>query len=199
MADEFARDMLRLFNTMSFGPAEHRTSSVVAAAYIETHVTDLIRRKMPGLTKALTKRVFHPEEGFINTLGRKLDMCEALEILESRYIADARQIGRIRNKFAHTLEVDSFDHPKVRDLIDALKATTDFRLRTEKGLVDPLEQAETREKKFITSAIAVAMHIVGEHIPGDEYAFSDLTLVTGNGRDASHSISVSRVRPKKSD
>jgi DNA-binding MltR family transcriptional regulator len=42
--------------------------------------------------------------------------------------ADCKIIHRVRNKMAHSLDIDRFDHPDVRDVIDNLRSIKDIKI-----------------------------------------------------------------------
>ena len=100
MADEFAKDMLRVFNISQMQSSEHRTIAIVTAAYIDDYLTVLIKKKMPGLNSALATRLFG-DRGSISTLASKIDIARALGAIppaqakeNRRYQAPAAGDGR---------------------------------------------------------------------------------------------------------
>jgi hypothetical protein len=120
MEHEFAEDMHLLAPLYWDKGTNDRVAAIVCASYVEKHLTHLIRLRLPGLTSPLTKALFG-ERGPISTLGAKIDVAEAMQVLSVKAAKDARLITRIRNKFAHNLAVDSFDHQKVRALVEELQ------------------------------------------------------------------------------
>jgi hypothetical protein len=94
---------------------------VVTAASIESYRTDLIRVKMPSLNPSLTKSILNGKNGPLGTIDHKIDMAEALEVVCNKLAHDARHIARNSKPLAHELSVDSFDHVRVRDIVEQLK------------------------------------------------------------------------------
>lgn len=54
--------------------------------------------------------------------GARLKLAWLLGWIGPETYADCRAIHKVRNRMAHNLDVDSFDHTAVRDLIDGLKS-----------------------------------------------------------------------------
>ena len=170
MANEFARDMLRVFNIMHIDKSEPRVVAIVTAAYIENYLTGLLKEKMPGLTSALATRLFRPGEGAIGSLARKIDMARALSVLTPREADEAVRIARIRNRFAHNLDVDNFDHEEVAPLIDALTSSRGVSILHEDGTETPVDKNWDRARRFTNAALGLCVIIMGRHIT--EHPFS---------------------------
>jgi DNA-binding MltR family transcriptional regulator len=120
MAYEFSEDFLKVFHMTEGESAIPRVTAIICTAYIENHIVELIRDRMPGLTPSLTKSLFNDVHGPLGTVGSKIDMAQALGAINENTASDARLIARIRNRFAHELHVEDFDHRRVRDLVDVL-------------------------------------------------------------------------------
>lgn len=181
MVDKFASDLLRLFNHMHGDAVSDRVTAIVSAAYIETHLTDLIRERMNGLTPEISNRMFG-DFGYLNEFARKLDLAFALQILPAMLFEDARLIGRIRNKFAHRLEVDSFEHEKVRDIVDKLKTGSHGVTQIIDGVESRIDADWARHKRFTTAALGVASSIMHMHIKETPYIFVDEATPSDGGR-----------------
>jgi len=169
---EFARDMLKVFNLSQEENANPRVVAIVVGAYIEDYLTGLIKKKLPGLNSALSDRIFRPSEGALGSLARKLDMARALEVLNADTCKEAVLIARIRNRFAHKIEVDSFDHPEVAELIDSLQSGRGVTV-TKDGVSGPLDAGWTRKDRFTNSALGICAVIMSGHLPGTPYLYQD--------------------------
>lgn len=173
MPDRFGPDLLRVISTSSGKGVDHRVIAIVFAAYIEDYITGALKRKMPGLNSALSNRMFRPGEGAIGSLSRKLDMARALEVLTPALCKDAVLVARIRNRFAHRLEVDSFDHPEVANLVDGLQSGRNLAVTYIDGRSHPLDQGWTRKDRFIHAAGDISGAVMVRNIPeGEVYSFS---------------------------
>lgn len=117
---EFEADILRL-SEIDPRTADHRALAIIAASYMEKHLTGVIRKGLPALSRKLDKDLFEGDRAPIGTLQAKIAMAEALAIIDADTAEDARIVAKIRNRFAHDLAVDSFDHEKVRDLVTNLR------------------------------------------------------------------------------
>lgn len=167
MSDEFAKDFIVL-QKMVFDPdSEDRVVAIISAAYLEKYLVGVIEGYFPAFEDdpALKKAMFNDVSGMAGTLGNKLDMGRALNAITPQTYEDGKLIARVRNKFAHHLEVTSFDHPKVRDLVDQLKTGKNTDLAK--------ELAQSREPDrawdFRVAAIGVCSMILHQHIK--EYPF----------------------------
>lgn len=158
-------DMLKVLQATMMDEENDLTCSIVIAAYIEDHITSLIRWKMPGLNPALTSKLFTPDRGPLSSLSAKIDMACALGILAHENGDDARTIGTIRNRFAHNLLIDSFDHPKVSGLIANLKLPKNAKYGTVEG--EPKSYDElTNRSRFLLAGISLCGSILAFQTPG---------------------------------
>ena len=112
-------DLQRVLKLTARRNANHRVIAIVMAAYVEEHLTHLIKRKMPGLNRDLSDRLFEGN-GPLSTIAAKIDIARALKIIDATVAKNAVLIARVRNRFAHRLEVGAFDHSEVAPLIDKL-------------------------------------------------------------------------------
>jgi hypothetical protein len=165
---EFARDMLLLVNLVQSKP-EPRVIAIVMASYVETHLEGLLKQKMPGLDQALSKTLFRPSEGALGTLARKINMAQALGVLTPHYAREAKLIGIIRNKFAHNLQVDDFDHAKVAPKVDEMTTARRAQIRRDDKWVDVYPGA-SRYLKFADGGMAVCSAVMAGNVA--EHPFS---------------------------
>lgn len=166
---EFARDMLLLVNLVRSKP-EPRVLAIVMAAYVETHLEGVLKQKMPGLSHDLSKIIFKPGEGALGALSRKINMARALQVLTPHYAREARLIGAIRNKFAHNLSVDDFDHPKVAPKVDDMTAAKRGQIRQGDKLVD-IYPGASRYLKFSDGGLAVCSSIMAGNVTEHPFVY----------------------------
>ena len=168
---QFAKDYSLLATMIMEPTTEDRVVAIVSAAYMEKWLVDLIAEFFPGMddNRALKKAMFDEVSGMAGTLGRRLDMARALNAITPGTYADGATIGKIRNKFAHNLEVTSFDHSKVSGLVDNLQYGRD-QMIDEGGKKVPMDTGWSRPERFRSTALAVCAMIMSHHIK--EYPFS---------------------------
>jgi len=76
---------------------------------------------MPNLSNKLRKELF---EGFgpFSSFSAKIKVAYCMKLISVSIWRDLNAVREIRNKFAHTKETLSFDHPEITKLIDKLSA-----------------------------------------------------------------------------
>lgn len=181
MSDEFAKDFLALHNMVFSEGSEDRVVAIVCAAYLERHLVDYIAEFFPGLNPALKKSMFDETTGMAGTLGKRLDLANALNAITPGTYSDGLLIGRIRNKFAHHLEVTSFEHPKVRDLVDNLQTGRDILIDDGDGTSSNYDAGWDRATRFRTAATGVCSTLMHHHIKEHPYSYSSGASAIGTG------------------
>jgi DNA-binding MltR family transcriptional regulator len=118
--------------------ASERAMAVVLAAIIENHLTDLLRLLMRR-EEDIARELFHPS-GPLGPFGTKIRLAYMLRIIGPEQYRDLIVVNKIRNKFAHDLNVVSFENPPVRDWLENMhicgivkKMATEARERMDKG------------------------------------------------------------------
>jgi hypothetical protein len=91
----------------------HRAAAVAGGAFVEEHLTHLLRSRMVPDEKVIKER-FAPGRAF-GDFGAKIDLGYLLGIYSKQAYKELIAIKRIRNDFAHQLEVNSFDSDDMRD------------------------------------------------------------------------------------
>lgn len=100
--------------------SDDRVVAIVAAAYVDDCLTQLIVSALPGLNSSLRERLFRPE-GALGQLAPKIDLAKALTLISGDERSDYITLVRVRNRMAHYVEATSFDFPEVTNLINAFK------------------------------------------------------------------------------
>ena len=133
------------------------------------------------MTPTLKKAFFDETNGMVRAYGNRLDMAKALNAITPGAYHDAKLTGRIRNKFAHNLDVDSFEHEKVRDLVDALDKDGKLEQSYAVGATTDEIIEWGRTEKFIKIALGVCMQILHLHIKEYPFSFSNGPHAIGTG------------------
>lgn len=97
-----------------------RAAAVVGAAITDSILTETLLRHFPreGRTR---DELFNSSGGRLGDYDTKAKLAYALGIISTQAFKDIGTIGQIRNKFAHSLEINSFAHPKIVKLCNDLK------------------------------------------------------------------------------
>ncbi len=101
--------------------ASDRTVAIVSAAFVDNNLALAIMARFRHLSIAEQKHIFE-NRGVLSDFAGKIDLGYVLGIYESLVRDDLDNIRRIRNKFAHDLEVRAFDHAEVAALCEKLHA-----------------------------------------------------------------------------
>jgi hypothetical protein len=145
-AEQALHDTMRL-QLLYEDPAAHpRVIAIVAASYLELYLEKLIIARMPGLDAELRKRLFDVN-GSVSSLGAKIDMARALDLIRPYERINMIQIARVRNRFAHDLEIATFDHVKVRKCVDAM-VTDRYDVPGPDGALVPLASLDDYRRRF---------------------------------------------------
>ena len=91
-----------------------RGAVLVAAAYIDEELADLIRAFLVNDRKITERLLEYP--GPCSTLASRCDLAYCLGIFGKDVYADIRTIIKIRNNFAHTKEGAAFERQDISDL-----------------------------------------------------------------------------------
>lgn len=100
-----------------------RSIAIVQVTVVEEHLRSAIERYFPGRHSdpKVIDRMFDPMQyGPLGSFASRVDIAFALGIVGSGARKALKLIAEIRNKFAHQLEIHSFDHPDVTKLINKL-------------------------------------------------------------------------------
>lgn len=108
-------DTIKEFNTDS-----PRTTAIVGAVILEDCLARVIGEKLPieGETK---RQLFKANGGPLGNLDAKVKVAYAMGILSKQAFQDIIKLVEIMNKFAHRLDIATFDHQDVRGLCFELR------------------------------------------------------------------------------
>ena len=131
-----------------------RSIAIVHVTVVEEHLRSAIERYFPGRQSdpKVVDRMFDPMQyGPLGNFASRVDIAFALGIIGSGARKALKVIAEIRNKFAHQLEIHSFDHPDVTKSIDKL-TYIDFAITgpDAEGLVQLWKRSPNSEIKSAT-------------------------------------------------
>ena len=129
----------------------NRAAAIVAAAFTENNLALAIAARFRILKDDEQKHIFE-NRGVLSDFANKIDMGFALGIYAVQVRDDLDNIRRIRNDFAHHLEVRDFDHVKIAAMCERLNAPK--YLDHAKSLGPPKQR--TRKEMYLNTAAHLA-------------------------------------------
>jgi hypothetical protein len=91
-----------------------RAAAVLTPAYIDTLLEQLLRQYLRD--SASTDRLFDADRG-IATFSAKIDMTHALGLINDEAASDLHRVRKVRNQFAHSVNLHSSGDGLVSDLL----------------------------------------------------------------------------------
>lgn len=138
----------RVMRTASNPNTDPRVVAILGASFLESYLVDLIAASLPGLNSELRGRIFDTR-GALSEFAAKIDMARALDLINSVYRNDCIIVARIRNRFAHNLDIQDFDHPEIAKLLMKLDYVT--RIMSDPDASYAL--SGTAREKFVTTIL----------------------------------------------
>jgi hypothetical protein len=96
----------------------NRAVAVVWPAIVENRLTDALKAYMRP-DESVSKELFRPE-GALGTFGQKVKLAYMLGLYEEDLKNDLVLLTKIRNAFAHRVEITDFDTSPIRDFMDRM-------------------------------------------------------------------------------
>jgi hypothetical protein len=127
----------------------NRAVAVVWPAIVENRLTDALRAYMRP-DDVVAKELFRPE-GALGTFGQKIRLAYMLGLYEKDLKDDLIYLSKIRNAFAHRVDISSFETPPIRDYMDKmiiLKVHRDLLAKLKK---ETNSESEAKTRLFILS------------------------------------------------
>lgn len=106
-----------------FREIEHsndRAAGIVAASFVENALAVALLAWLRPLDNGEQRSLFEGNDALLNTFSSKIQLADALGLIAAHGLADLRRLKRIRNLFAHRMEVRTFDNPEIVALCNAL-------------------------------------------------------------------------------
>jgi hypothetical protein len=99
---------------------DDRAKAIVGAAYVENNLALAVLARLRFLQEPGQKHLYDSEYAAMRDFSAKIDIGWALNLYDAKPREDLHRIRKMRNKFAHELNVRSFDHPEVSIYCDKL-------------------------------------------------------------------------------
>lgn len=147
-------NFLSLWNALD-EKAEDRTVAICCGAYLEDVLAQAISTKLPGANKDLLDKLFG-DKGPINPAAGRIDLAKALGVIDGDDRHVLRCLVSIRNKFAHNIAIDSFDHPVPATQVDELQLTGPNKKEYDETYA-PVKQS--RRQRFMCIAMMVGVRL----------------------------------------
>jgi hypothetical protein len=158
-------EMQMMIDLAENGETSDRTLAIVCMAHLEDALAELLRANLEGYSGDIEKDLFSPGGSApLSTFRNKVVMAEAMGVIYPDFARELSRMATIRNRFAHHLTVDSFDHEQVRDHVEQLHSLREVALLVSAALILPTAQmiAPTRRRRFCYSAVVAALALNGE-------------------------------------
>lgn len=88
---------------------------IVGAAVVDEQIRRALLTKMRSLNSEMKKRLFDDPNGSLSSFSAKIDMAYALQIISKAQYDDLTTVRKIRNEFAHSGAIMTFDSPEIRE------------------------------------------------------------------------------------
>jgi hypothetical protein len=97
-----------------------RACALIASAFAEHALIDLIKTKFPQLSETEENELFYERYSTLGTFASRIDIAYALAVVTKRDRSDLNIIRRIRNTFAHAVKNITFSDYLLRKEVKAL-------------------------------------------------------------------------------
>jgi DNA-binding MltR family transcriptional regulator len=151
-----------------------RAVGIIAAAMLEEHITNAIKRRWRDAPVAAQRLL--QIDGPLGNFRPKIDLVFLMGLISPEGHQDMRLITKVRNRFAHYLDVDTFETPIIKGWCFDLKHFQNFVLTdaemagAPKGKkifgVGGMDQLLTTAKGRYLTAIQFYCMIFGPEWPG---------------------------------
>lgn len=144
-----------------------RAAAIVGASLIENQLEERMLRSLHP-TEALCKELFHPS-GPLGAFGSKIRLAQLVGFISETVARDIQLIAKIRNRFAHDMELRSFDEEPVSSFARELalcetltvEARQDSAPEKDKeksgiGIIDREENLKSSRGRFTVGIAAVS-------------------------------------------
>lgn len=101
-----------------------RGVAIIAASILEEHITSQIKARWCNAPTTV-KRMLQPE-GPLGSFGPKIDLIFLMGVVSAQAHQDMVLIKKIRNRFAHHLDVEDFESPMIKAWCFDLQHFTNF-------------------------------------------------------------------------
>jgi hypothetical protein len=126
--------------TAFYNHDSNRAVAVIWPAIVENRLTDAIRASLRP-DKKVADEIFSPS-GALGTFGQKIRLGYMLGLFGTDLRDDLTQHSKIRNAFAHRVDITSFEEAPVKDRMDAMRV-----VKVHRDLLRTLQSDKTKGEK----------------------------------------------------
>ena len=148
-------NFMALFKALN-DKAEDRTVAICSGSYLDDVLGQAIATRLPGANSKLLEKLLS-ESGPIGPAAARIDLACALGLIGEEDRRAIIMIARVRNRFAHNILIDSFNHAQVAALIDNLPLTGFNRQDYEEAFSGSVVQ--TRRERFSCLAMMFGVRL----------------------------------------
>jgi hypothetical protein len=156
MAEPHQVDLSRVIGIVGPDGVDPRIVAIVGVSYIESYLRELVKSHMPFLNRDLRDRLFG-RGGSLRDLSSLIDIARSMNVLTNRGRSEAMKLSHVRNRFAHNVEIDSFDHPDVAKIIDTMDSFRGFGFEEGGFLVDDKDMSRRDVVVFLIREFCIAI------------------------------------------
>ncbi len=132
----FVERLFRFAQLFDYAESNDRAIVIVGSAFLDAMLTDILTNFLVDDAKEVGK-LLRPE-GAIGSFGARISTCYCLGLVGQTVTADLRLVAKIRNRFAHEVDVQ-FSDSRIRAWCEALQWHR-FSM-----MADPPPEATTRD------------------------------------------------------
>jgi DNA-binding MltR family transcriptional regulator len=151
-----------------------RSVAIIAATILEQHITEAIKRRWHDHPTTINRIM--QIDGPLGNFGPKIDLVFLIGLVSPEAHQDLVYIKKVRNRFAHYLDVETFDTPLIKGWCFSLQHFSNFVLTDEEmqgapkakkvfGSAGMNERLKTAKGRYLT-AIQLYSMIFGPEWPG---------------------------------
>lgn len=111
---------------LKLGSESDRAVAIIAATILETHITNAIKRRWHESPTVVDRML--RTDGPLGNFGPKIDLVFLMGLVSAEGHHDMVLIKKVRNRFAHYLDVESFETPLIKSWCLSLKHFENFVL-----------------------------------------------------------------------
>ena len=108
-----------LLHEYASGPCDDRVVVITSAAYCERYILDLLSARLPAMSEELSKKLF-AENRPLHSASARFDLAEAIGLISGEFRREMRVFFKIRNLFAHNLEIRDANDERICGLTNSL-------------------------------------------------------------------------------
>ena len=139
-----------------------RGAAIVGAALLDDRLRQAIEASVdPSLSRLDRADLFNGPNAPIGTYSSRARVARALGLFGDDFLDDLKIIGRVRNRFAHHLDIREFRDPRIAELCSKLRGSQTVRVERD-GTMTPVFKYESPEdaRGVFIATVQIAVHFL---------------------------------------